>query len=63
MSDPKFSKNDFRYLESRVFESRTADGNASGSYMVRIQAYGERRKVNLNETRKRQAAKAAVELY
>ena len=66
MSSSNFSKNDFRYWETRVFQPTYQDGDetkVAGNYVVRIQAHGERRKVSLDETKKRQAAKAALELY
>ncbi len=62
----KFSRNDIRYWEQRVYQPafRDEDGGAklNGHYHVKIQAHGERRGVTLQATKKSAAAKAAREL-
>lgn len=62
----KFSRNDIRYWEQRVYQPafRDDDGSAklNGHYHVKIQAHGERRGVTLQATKKNAAAKAAREL-
>jgi len=63
---PAFSKNDHRFWEERVFlptYSRDGETRETGTYVVRIQAHGERRKVSLGKTQKREAGKAALKLY
>ena len=62
----KFTKNDLRYWEGRVFlPTYKSNGETLGAsvYAVRIQTYGERRNVSLEETSKRKAGKAALKLY
>ena len=69
MSDknpPKFSKNDVRYWEARVYHPTYGErGKAkeSATFAVRIQAHSERRNIALQETTKREAAKAAMSLH
>jgi integrase len=62
----KFSRNDIRYWEQRVYQPafRDDDGNAkmNGNYHVKIQAHRERRGVSLHATSVRSAAKAARDL-
>lgn len=62
----KFSKNDVRFWEARVYHPNHREGGGdkkeSGSFAIRIQAHGERRGVSLRETTKREAAKAAMAL-
>lgn len=62
----RFSRNDIRYWEQRVYQPafRDDDGSAkmSGNYHVKIQAHRERRGVSLHATSVRSAAKAAREL-
>ncbi|MBX3742052.1 MAG: tyrosine-type recombinase/integrase [Akkermansiaceae bacterium] len=63
---PKFSKNDRRYWEARVYRPAYRDGKGStkeaGTFAVRIQAHGERRGVSLRDTSQREAAKSAMAL-
>jgi integrase len=65
-SSPKFSKNDRRYWEARVYRPTYRDGNGTakeaGTFAVRIQAHGERRGVSLRDTSQREAAKSAMAL-
>ena len=62
----KFSRNDIRFWEQRVYQPEFRDGEGSvksgGKYHVKIQAHGERRGVSLQATKKSAAAKAAKEL-
>lgn len=63
-SSTKFSRNDLRYWEERVYRPRYGRGEQfgkeAGSFAVRIQAHGERRGVSLRDTTKRNAAKSAM---
>lgn len=62
----KFSVNDVRYWDARVYHPRygaTKSMKEAATFAVRIQAHGERRNVALRETTKREAAKAAMNLY
>jgi hypothetical protein len=66
MSDSPLSKNGYQFWETKVYQPTYRHGHdtkTSGNYAVRIQAHGQRRNVNLGETKKRAAAKAALELY
>ena len=61
-----FTKNDLRFWEGRVFlptYKSKGETCTSSAYAVRIQAHGERRNVTLDQTAKREAAKAALRLY
>jgi hypothetical protein len=62
----KFSKNDRRYWEARVYRPvyRDESGRSkeTGNFAVRIQAHGERRGVSLRDTAQREAAKSAMAL-
>jgi len=61
----KFSRNDIRFWEQRVYQPEFRDGEGSiksGKYHVKIQAHGERRGVSLHIAKKSAAAKAAKEL-
>ncbi len=62
----KFSRNDTRYWEQRVYLPAFKDGHGAaqngGHYHVKIQAHGERRGVSLHATSVRAAAKAAKDL-
>ncbi len=63
---PRFSKNDARYWEARVYHpayGKSGQAKESGAFAVRIQAHGERRNITLRETTKRDAGKAAMSLY
>jgi integrase len=58
--------NDLRYWEARVFHPLYGKKNAlkeAATFAVRIQTNNGRRNVALRETTKREAAKAAMELY
>lgn len=62
----KFSVNDLRYWDARVYHPRygsTKAAKEAATFAVRIQAHGERRNVALPDTTKREAAKSAMELY
>lgn len=62
----KFSRNDARHWEQRVYQPAFRDAGGTvqkgGHYHVKIQAHGERRGVSLHATTIRSAAKAAKEL-
>ena len=65
-SATKFSKNDHRYWEKRVFfPAYTRDGEhfKSSLYAVRIQSRGRRETISTNESNQRAAGKKAVEIY
>jgi hypothetical protein len=52
----KFSKNDIRYWEARVYHpiyGERGNSKESATFAVRIQAHGGRRNVALRETTKR----------
>jgi integrase len=62
----KFSVNDVRYWDARVYHPRYGTAKSvkeAATFAVRIQAHGERRNVALPDTTKREAAKSAMALY
>jgi len=61
----KFSRNDIRFWEQRVYQPVFQGNNGTiknGNFHVKIQAHGQRRGVSLNATSTRTAAKLAKEL-
>ncbi len=65
-SKPKFSRNDLRHWEQRVFRPKFKDEGGeisnSGHFHIKIQAHNERRGVSLKESKVKEAAKAAKKL-
>lgn len=62
----KFSINDFRYWDARVYHPRYGVAKSqkeAATFAVRIQAHGERRNVALPGTTIRKAAESAMKLY
>ena len=54
----RYSRTDYRYWQSRIFQPKE-----SANYVIQLQAHKERRKISLELSEKRKAAKEAARLY